>query len=498
MAPLKFPLLWMTSRTPTIIGQTHCQMDRYLGYHYGAWGTGLRRKALSVPLATGGAVHVGVQLLAEWIQEWQGKHHGMPPNLGSSLPLEVIAWAATEAAARYEHKARARGFLERGLEAVGTEDEDVPAPDKLPAALETLILEQRTLIEAQVWVFATLILPGMLSQYRILDVEREEAMVLDCTCGLGDGVADWTVHHDRDCEGIVQQGRADLLLEGWEQSVRGQITYDEVKTKATPNLPWEKAWEHSGQLRINMETAGRRLGKKVTAAYIPVLFKGWRGRDKGDPPEAPKYQHSDLIYGWYDPGSPGFREAQWKSAYRFTDDYGKGHTLPKTFRKEAVWDESIDLPPVGLQGARTGASRVERWVLGYLQPHQWPSQAKLLGPFPYAQGLMADTIASVLAEERLWRDDVVAIREQLATGDDRSEVEIATERISRSWQCTSFSGEPCQFAPICNKEPGWQTPETMGVFERRTPHHTTEKAAYEAIGVEFPDDPDDEGWLEDL
>lgn len=497
-----YPALWFTSRTPTVEGQTRCRFSRYMGYHAGAHGTGWRRRAMSVPLATGGAVHVGVQLLAEWILEYQGKHQGMPPGFNHALPLEVIAWAATEAAARYEHKARARGFLERGLEAVGS-DEEEQVTGKLPPALETLILEQRTLIEAQVWVFATLLLPAMLSQYRILDVEREEALVLDCTCGLGDGSADWTIHHDRDCEGIVQQGRADLLLEGWEQSMRGQIAYDEIKTKATPNLPWEKAWESSGQLFVNMETASRRLGKQVTAAYIPVLFKGWRGRDRNDPPDAPKYTHSDLIYGWYDPGSPGFRAPEWKASYKWTDDYGKGHTLPKTFHKQAVWDEAIPLPPPsGTNVPRAGASRVEKWVLGYLQPHQWPGQAKLLGPFPFAKALVPDMLRSILAEERVWRDDVnlirAVLRDQLKNGQTRSEVDIAGDIVSRSWQCLSYSGEPCAFRPVCFREPGWESPEKMGIFEPRTPHHASEKTAFEAVGVKFPADEDDEGWTEDV
>jgi hypothetical protein len=487
-----FPLMFFVSRTPTIEGQTHCRMSRFLGFHAGPHQTGWRRKAQSIPLATGSAVHTGVELLARWVQDYQRAHHGQPPQ-DVTKHLDVIAWAATEAAARYEHAARARGFLERGLEGIGeAQDDDQPqnnltgqtaviAPPALPAPVETLILEQRTLIEAQVWVFAALLLPQILGQYRILDVEHEESMVLDCTCGLGDGVADWTIHHDRDCEGICQMGRADLLLEGWEQDVRGQICYDEIKTKATPNLPWEKSWEHSGQLRINMETASRRLGKRVEAAYIPVLFKGWRGRDRNDPPEAPKTQHTPLVYGYYDPGSPGFRAPDWKAAYKWTDDYGKGHSLPKTYQSQAIWDESIPLPE---KTHRYGASRVETWVMQYLTPQQWPALAKLLGPFPHQVAMIPDTIKSVLAEERLWRSDVAQIRQAVKEG--TSEHEAAAELISRSWQCLSFSGEPCAFQPLCFHAPGWEDPGSMGLYTIRTPHHLTEKRAAEASGLVFP------------
>lgn len=475
-----FPALFFTSRTPTVIGQTHCRMDRFLGYHAGPHGSGYRRRSLSVPLATGGAVHTGIHLLAGWIKDYQDKHGGIPPVL-KGIPLEAIAWAATEAATRYEVKARARGFAEKGLEAVGVDDgPDVPTAATLPAPVEQLILEQRTLIEAQVWVYATFVLPAILSQYRVLDTEHEESLVLDCTCGLGDGVAAWEVHHDRDCAGIVQQGKADLLLEGWTGDVKGQLRYDEVKTKATPHFPWEKAWESSGQLRVNMETASRRLGRKVQTAFIPVLFKGRRERERGDPDSA-KQQQTALVYGWYDPGSPGFRLPEWKSAYKFVDDYGKGHTLPKTFHQHAIWDESVDLPR---KNARHGASRVEAWVTQYFQPAQLPYFAKVLGPFPHATAMIPDTLRSILAEERDWRDLVSTIREEVAKG--ANEIDVAADYVSRSWECVSFDGVDCQFKPICYKSPGWQQPETMGIFEPRTPHHASEKAAFEAVGVQFP------------
>jgi hypothetical protein len=491
--PLAFPLLWFTSRTPTVVGQTHCRMDRYLGYHAGAHGTGYRHRAQSVPLATGSGVHVGAELILEWIQEYQTKHRGMPPM---TPPLEVVAWGATEAAARYEHRARKRGFLEKGLEAVGADDGDtVPTDVKLSPALEYLIAEQKTLIEAQVWIYGMIVLPQLLSKYRILDVEREESLVLDCTCGLGEAVADWTLHHDRDCEGIVQMGRADALLEGWADDVRGKIGYDEIKTKATPNMPWEKAWEHSGQLRVNMETASRRLGKRVDHAHIVTLFKGKRERDRNDP-TSQKEQSTPLIYGYFDEGSPGFRPAQWKAQYKWTDDYGKGHTLPRDFRRRPIWDEDVDLP---MLNTRPQASRVERWVTGYLTPQQWPLFAKVLGPFPHQVNQLPETLLSVLAEETDWRQIVAQIRLEVAAQlklpakDRRSEIEIAAQYVTRSWQCTSFGGEPCSFKPVCDKNPGWQDLETMGHYEIRTPHHATEKEAHEALGIEFPPGDEDEG-----
>lgn len=465
-----------------------------MGFHAGPHGTGYRRKSLAVPLATGGAVHKGIELLAQWIADYQAVHRGMPPAPTTAcpwgLPMEVIAWAATEAASRYEIKARAKGFNEPNLELVG---QDLPpgTPQTLPAPIEALIMEQRTLIEAQVWVYASLYLPGMLGRYRILGTEVEESMVLDCTCGLGDGFGDWEVHAARSCAGIVQMGRADVLWEGYAGDVANTIVYDEAKTKASPNFPWEKAWEHSGQLLVNMETASRRLGRRIDHANIVVLFKGWRGRDRNDPPEAAKYQHTPLVYGYHDPGADGLRAAAWAAQYKWTDDYGKGHTLARTYQKQPIWDERISL--AAMPGGRdpTITSRVERWVTGYITPSQWPELLKVLGPFPHPVHRVPLGLASIKAEEREWRSVVEFIREGMANH-GTPEWELADAVIPRSWQCTNYGGDPCAFKWFCDREPGWQDLLGSGRYEIRRPHHATELEACEAVGVVFPADEDAE------
>ena len=168
-----FPAIWFTSGSPINVGQRECAMERYLGYHAGKHGTGWRRKAVAIPLATGAGVHDGIGLLCQWVLDWQGAHGGQRLL---SIPDEVTAWAATEAANRYEHKARTRG-----LELTKT---DLDAA----AAVEQLILEQRTLIEAQVWIYSLARLPVMLSQAVLISTEQEEGPIVDCTCGLGDWV----------------------------------------------------------------------------------------------------------------------------------------------------------------------------------------------------------------------------------------------------------------------------------------------------------------------
>lgn len=465
---IAYPLLWFTSNTPIETGQRTCSMRRYLQTHAGRHGTGYNRIATAVPLATGSGVHKGMQLVGEWILDWQTAH---PGQRLTDVPAEVIAWAAGEAAARYEQKARNKGLeLTKG---------DIDAL----AANEQLIFEQRTLVEGLTWVYCMARLPVMLASHRLIAVELEQGPVLDCTCGLGDWVGDYTHHGPRGCAGIVAQGRCDYL---WERIEDSEIVYEEFKTKAQEKKSWEDAWEHNGQLWLNMEGASRRLGKEVNTAYVPILFKGWRGRDRGRPPTDPKTQHSPLCYGYFDPGNPPLRDPEWSPRYRWTDDYGKTKQVAGTFNKVPIWDEQY---PLMMQGMRPDASRVEVWVRQHLAESQWPDLMKVLGPFPRPRQRLSDAENALKAEERLWRERVQVLREEQAY---EASHPLVTELIPRSWNCTQYDGTPCPMKRVCDKEPGWDTMDAMGLYEHRAPHHVPEREAFEALGRVFATDEMDE------
>ncbi len=499
-----FPAIWYTSGTPIGIGQRGCAFERWLSNHAGTHGTGWRRKAVAVPLATGKGVHQGIELVGKWILEWQGAH----PNqrlidVARQFP-DVVAWAASEAAGRY-----AAGAVAKGLEITKTDLDAKPAIDRL-------ILEQQTLIEAQVWIYCLARLPVMLADYRLLDVEREETPVIDCSCGLGDWVGQVETHAARGCTGICMQGRADFLWEGVSAHVGGKIVYEEFKTKATPNYGWENAWEHAMQLVINMEAGSQRLGREISEAFVPVLYKGRRDRFDRNDQSAPRVQQSPLVYGYFDPGNGMTRLPEWSARNYWKDDYGKGHYLPKTYARVGIWDDTVDTltgsNPNGV-AFRGEASRVERWVTGWILPSQYPELLKVLGPFPKPRARVPKAIQSVLTEERRWRDTVADLRaagvytasdigvyrfaQQLAeTAGETDYVErqmMAADVIARSWNCTKFDGTPCAYKQVCHDDLDITTsPE----FEIRTPHHSIEAAALrpyvEALGLAFTNEDEDE------
>lgn len=487
-----YPLLFFTSGTPINVGH-NCAYERWLEFHAGEHGCGFKKVGQAIPLTTGAAVHQGIELIGRWVLDWQAAH--VKQQL-LDVPHAVTAWAATEAAARYEIKARARG-----LELTKRDVDSKPA-------IETLILEQRTLIEAQVWIYALARLPVMLASYRLLDVEREEGPVIDCTCGLGDWIGEWQQHAARQCKGIVLQGRSDFL---WERLDGSAIVYEEFKTKATANYGWDQQWEHSGQLFRNMEAGSRRLGREISEAFVPVLYKGRRDRDDRDDKTQPKRQQSPLVYGYYDPGNGMTRMPEWAARYRWYDDYGKGHTLPRTYQRTAIWDESIALMglvnPNGVREHefRDDSSRVERWVRGWILPAQYSELLKVLGPFPKPRALVEDYILSALVEETDWRLKIARTRElklyepaSVFTTHEGDRL-TAANYIARSWNCTRFDGSSCQFKPLCFREPGWESIEGMcaqdgvtKIYEVRTPHHAIEREAFEQAGVVFPESEDED------
>ena len=472
-APYVQPLLWFTSNTPIQCGQRECSYERWLNFHAGPHGTGYRRITTSIPLATGSAVHKGVEHIGKWILDWQAGH---PHQRLLKVPDEVIAWAASETADAYQHRASTRGLAVTRTDATAAH------------AINQLILEQRTLIEALVWVYALWRLPVMLAEHRLLFVEEEEAPVIACTCGLGDWVGQSMQHELRGCQGIVPQAREDLV---WEGISDGAIRCEQIKTKATPNSAWENSFLESGQLLLGMEAVSKRIGRPVTETFVPVLFKGKRERGRGEPDTAPKIQQSPLVWPWRREAALN-QPAEWAASWEWWDEQGKKHTIGSTFKRVALWDMNLPLDsrqnPNGVE-VRAGASRVERWLRGWVSPRQIPYFLKTLGPFARPLWRVPAATDAIIAEEQRWRADVEELRDAGAFTPEHPRVQ---QVIPRSWACTKFDGTPCQFKSICMQEVGWDQIETNGRFERRRPHHSTELRAFEALGVQFPPGEDED------
>ena len=178
--------LHLVDRSRIVTGTQQCEWQRYLNYHFGPSGYGIARKAGSLPLTTGSAVHVGTQLLGQWAQQHRQ---------ATEIPLDVIRAAAKTARDEYEARARKSGL-------VGFADD---------ARIDEIIGEQSALIGGLTWCAGLEFFPWLLKDYEVVEVETEEVYVIGCTCGLSDGVGTVEEHEARECAGIGFMSKPDLL-----------------------------------------------------------------------------------------------------------------------------------------------------------------------------------------------------------------------------------------------------------------------------------------------
>lgn len=454
-------VLWLTDRSRYDTGLEKCRRERFLSYHFGASGYGIAKLAQAIPLATGSYVHEGIADILLYCKE----HDQLPGD-------DVVRAAAAKASQTYTKVVEQRGL--RNLD----EGERV----------ETIIIEQSYLIEGLIWAFALSFLPWLLSECRIIEVEREELLVVGCTCGLGDMIGSQEDHEGRGCEGIGFQSRPDFLTE--YRARPGVLAYWELKTVGQVNEPWETQWETKVQFAAGALGASKRLELPIAECYVVGLIKGRREGSTYNPDtkkrEGALMQQSVLCYGFKKPGNPPMEDEDWQPSYNYTDENGKGHTLGRAYQKAPLWD---------LKDAAGDVSVPEFWAKWIPQEHL-AKQITLIGPLPINPVLVNDLVEELVAEEQRWKAVVWELYEVARTvGFDwtRPEYQAALRRlVPRSWACRRYGKRhQCQFVPVCFYHEGWQDPLQIG-FGLRRPHHTPEMDQMVARGLTPA-----EGWPED-
>lgn len=446
--------LWLVDRSRIETGTQRCTWERLLNYHFGPSGYGIARKAESIPLTTGIAIHVGTQLLGEWCR--QHPHE-------ESVPLEVIRLAVQTAREQYEARARARGL-------VGWADE---------TRVEEIIGEQSSLIGGLIWCVGLEFLPWLLSSqsahggYEVVEVETEEVYVVGCTCGLGDGIGTGEEHEARDCFGVGFMSKPDLLTRARLRPDSYQ--YWEYKSTGRLSKAWQESWETRVQFHAGIVGAEKRLGIRVDETYVVGLWKGYRDTDS----QGVKRQNSVCCYGYYRAPKPPLHEGAWEALWE-----DKTRTPQKLnwqqWKKTPVWTATFPDQPEGMDS-------VEYW-LRWLPAHVRSQQLAIVGPFNRQDVLIDGFFRELVPAEHKWREGLWALYEAMAANDWQwasPEVQaIVSHHWQRSWACRKFGAEhQCQFVGLCFQKEGWTDPLGGGQFVLRRPHHEPELQAAIASGV---------------
>lgn len=175
-----------------------CQRRGYINFLWD--GRGLVKRGASVYLSTGSYTHIGLEFIFQAIQKCGG--------LPTDFPY-VIDDAVKRATTAYAKEISERGFdLEEG--------ENV-------ANQQFIVYEQCALVEAFIRSFALRVLPDLLARFRVVDVEREEIVVIN---------------------NLILQGKLDVTFEEINSSDLYIVSF---KTAAGWDRRQEKANEHDNQ-----------------------------------------------------------------------------------------------------------------------------------------------------------------------------------------------------------------------------------------------------------
>lgn len=450
-------ILWLTDRSRYEEGLGTCLRARFLGYHFGPSGYGIQRKSQSIPLATGIYVHQATEAQDQYLLS----QDALP---GDEVVREGIHLALEE----YERVITLRGI--RGLDH--------------GERVETIVEEQKALITGLAWAYRLHFLPWLHEQARVISAEREDALVIGCTCGLGDRIGEIADHEARGCQGIGWQARADLITD--YRARPGVYAYWEKKTTGQTGERFETEWETKIQFTATAKAAEARLGIPISEAWIVALIKGRRVGEynwETKTNSGPKIQQSPLCYGYRRPANPPMEEVDWQASYDYVGTDGKNHRLGKAYQKTGIWAIVQDMPEVAAQ-----FSVAEFWAK-WMPAEKLAQQLALVGPLQISAILSESFFREALAHEQRWRAIVWQLYDVLqneAGGDwtHPAYQGALEELLPRSWACRRYGkNHQCQFVPICHQHEGWQDPIGSGVYVDRRPHHTPELLQIEARGL---------------
>ena len=372
-----------------------CPRKRWLQYHApnGTATGGLERTVMSVALSTGIYVHNG---LASLLQE----------NALEDVIDNVLADYYEECHAR-------RLEVEAGSEWTYTMD------------------EQAALIEAQLRGAAIVLLPRLLADYDVIDIEREETVQMAST--------------------ITFMSRADAVLRRKTDKALFVLNW---KTVGGAGDWWAKRFEYDVQTLSECVGIEQRLGERVAGVLIVGLDKGKRmpPSDREKEMGVTQYrQASPLIYGYKTDANPPATRAMYQVDY----------TRAKGWKRFPVWDD-----PDGMT--------VKRWIDDVVPRETLEAQFVQLPPIMRQDAHVDAWRRQTLAREARIERDVRVMKEHI--DNDYPETPFVLDALfeQNSDACVRFG--PCPMLSICWDAQVATDPIGSGLFRARRPHHSYEVA----------------------
>lgn len=412
--------MWLTDRSRYTTGLNHCQMARYLNYHAGEYGYGWSLRGNSVPLSTGIYVHEALAGL-----------------------MGLAKTGTYEGEKSYRHK------IDTAVQKYRAAVKAAPLTEQ--DASDHTAEEQAHLLEALAWGFVRLMLPILKERFKIIDIEREEQLV------LGD---------------MTQMSKPDMLV---EDKKTGLLALVDFKTASDFGDSWVEGFREDIQAMVGVRAVEERVGRPVESYWICGLRKGGRRKFAARGEEtAEKRQYSHLCYVTAMEPNPPMRTEL---------------TLQTTglwVHKQPVW--KLKLPTAkGQSNAEWWAKNIEQIVLA--------QDYTLVGPYSVDRYMVSQYFSAMANEEGRWIQLLWDIYEaELKAGwASRPFQAFLDKTIARSYACFSYFGERCPYYRLCFKREGWQDPSGSGHYKHRRPHHLPEIEQMKQRGIPVPAEPWEEG-----
>lgn len=279
---------WFVSNTP-LQAELECEMFRFLQFHAGPGGHGLRLVGKSMPLVTGTVVH---EALAKIVTQQ------------ILTPSEALDTVVTEAKLGYLKEVGAAGFAE-------VEGESM-----------RLVEEQQALVEGLIRGWIRTAAPAFFQRFEILAVEQEMPIEVP-----------WKHGGAR----LIRGCKPDLVVR--DKQTKNVLV---INWKTTSQERYLDGLANSPQIPLECVGAEQHLGVKVHGYIVYGLLKGSHKNsklptDKAREYTGPKQQQSDLCYAWVRQEIPGFQQFAIETGYYTVGKDGKNHKRGAEWKWAETW-----------------------------------------------------------------------------------------------------------------------------------------------------------------
>lgn len=435
-----------------------CARRGYINYLWN--GRGIVKRAASIYLSTGTYTHIGLEYLMKRVKE------------GAKITEFVIDDSVITALSAYHQEIANRGFdLEEGENSINE---------------KYVIAEQCALVEAFIRSFAIRVLPELLLRFRIVDVEREEIVVID---------------------NITIQGRLDVTLEEISNSDLYIVSF---KTASNWDRRQEKANEHDSQGLSETFCLERRLkeenfnthvlieqatesclafnnqkiiqatkkytdylmkfvkNEKVMGVMMIYMIKGKRYESSSVPGRWE--QHSSLIRAYRKLIGTEYEYAPSLFYDNPSNKSGKGR-LGKGWESFNVWEcEEVGFVKGWINMANDNKLGAD--IIG--------SAYKIPAPYFRRQQHIDSWLRQTIAIEAEINSKVSKLNDPTIPYDGMSLVEKLDLLFPQSRKHCHYSTD-CQYLDICYNDEIFADPIGSGKFIYRKPHHQAELEEHERL-----------------